>query len=263
MNDNNNAALIRIDNVVEYKSSTQHAEEFINARLSAAIAGWNKTTGDTIPDEGVQVTSRVFTCVRKDSKPVFVPFWLSLPMSALEGQYGKKNKNGNQNKGTVNLLDMANRRNGGHDVGDSGNIRLRDPYAAIVEQYMFDQDDLEDLLKNRDAMHSMHLTPDLVKQIKHHAKLHVHRFKKGCTRVIVLIDPSKVYRDIIISGNKDATDLNNRPFEVKMHATQSTGTGKWNYKVTCSVTKGKKNKNGKRNGGGSESDMINGQLANL
>ena len=44
---NNNAGLIRIDNVIEYRASTQIAEEFVNARISAAIAGWNKTTGAT------------------------------------------------------------------------------------------------------------------------------------------------------------------------------------------------------------------------
>ena len=260
---NNNAGLIRIDNVIEYRSSTQLAEEFVNARISAAIAGWNKTTGDNIPDEGISLTSRVFTCVHKDPHPVFAPFWLSLPLSALEdGQIRRNKKNQQTNTAGANFVDMINRRDGGNgDVKGSGKIRLRDPYAAIVKQYMFDYNDLENLMHDGKSMREMHLNIEQLREIKKHSVLHIHRFKKNCTRVIVLIDPREVFKDMIVSNNNALADLNNRPFNVVLHPVQQTNTGKWNYTVTCKIFSGK-NKN-KKKGNFNEDDMINGQLATM
>lgn len=257
---NNNAGLIRIDNVIEYRSSTQLAEEFINARITAAIAGWNKATGDNVPDEGISLTSRVFTCVHKDSNPVFAPFWLSLPLSALEdGQIRRNKKNNNANPNGINILDMGDRNDDGFK--GSSKVRLRDPYAAIVKQYMFSDADLENLMRNGKAMREMHLNIEQIRDIRKHAVLHIHRFKKNCTRVIVLIDPRQVFKDMIVSNNNAVADLKNRPFTVSLHPVQQTNTGKWNYTVTCKIASGK-NKN-KKKGHFNEDDMINGQLANM
>lgn len=263
MDINNNIGLIRIDNEIEYKSSTQAAEEFINARLSAAIAGWNKNRGGSIPDEGVQLVSRVYSYMKKDPKPVFVPFWLTLPLSALDdGQDNRKNNK--QSGGTVDLMNMAARYMGDEE-GDTGagTITLREPYASIIEQYMFKKEDLKGFY-DRDFMRRMHLNVELVNKIRKHAKPHIHRFHKGCTRVIVLIDPKAVFKDMVEAGNKNVTDLNNRPFEVYLHANQQTATGKWQYIVKCATRNDKKNKKGKRNGGNmSENEMISNSLTNL
>lgn len=263
MNDfNNNAGLIRIDNVIEYRASTQIAEEFINARITAAISGWNKTTGDNVPDEGVQLSSRVFTHVHKDQHPVFAPFWLVLPLSALEDGQIRRNKKGNNNNASigVSLLDMGGRHDD-DNPGGSGKVRLRDPYAAIVKQYMFDDRDLENLMRDSKTMNMMHLDIGLVKKIRKQSVLHIHRFKKNCTKVIVLIDPREVFKDMITSNNSTLEDLKNRPFNVAVHPVQQTNTGRWNYDVKCNICTGK-NKN-KKKGNFNENAMINGTLANL
>lgn len=233
-----NLGVTRIDNEVKYVSNTAKAQQFLTQRLRKAIAGWNRSNPNGPqfnPNAELALISRPWCGNPGKATKLFVPIWLMLPTEAVEGNenFGRRKKN--NGNGSVYLPTFVNVYGSDGD-GDNGNsnIKLKGPYSALVDQYSFgDPDEAIKSLRKPKNMMDMQLTQKHLSEIRRGMTPHLHRFGKHCTRVEVLINPTKLFEDMIESTIKENNLPNDRPYDVLTHASQKVSNGIWNYEICC------------------------------
>lgn len=192
--------------------TTANVQEYLQKRINAAINVARHDAGLNVPDINVTVNSIPLT----DS---FMPFFILLPMKAIvNGDSKVKNNPKNYAELSIFHSDVFNEK--------SSKIKIQQHIHLVLRPYFYEKNDIE-ALKNRNVVKHP-IRPSSINKIRHEDRYKIHKFGDKAY-VTVILDPIKIFMDMLCTGNERLGDCN---FQVWVDKIKKLNGGNVSYKLT-------------------------------
>ena len=218
------AGIMPSEKELPFTITTTDVEQYLQRKLNVVVNGMRKEGNYT----GEDMEIRVIT-VEMGTK--FIPFTVLLPMNVLK----ERRKRPKEELSIFNPKDSDN------------TVVMHDPIARMLASYTFDKADGEAFFSS-DWRRARGVSNSASSTLKHNRLPRVQKLNNGSMeRVTVLIDPIRVFHDMLVMED------NNANFRIEITDWQKIRSGEFRYEVNR-VINSKKNKKG---GGNSLADELN------